>query len=88
MLEGDCRYEKEWHILVKDKDKTSDVQTIQYNEGMWHVTFNTDKTYIYGYNNVEKLYNPEMVSTKNMQIKMSDEHVYNVYQILYFKRYA
>ncbi len=81
-------YEKKWLILIKNKDKTNDVKSVQYNEGMWHVTFNTGKTYTYGYNNVEKLYDPEVVSTKNMELKISGEHVYNVYQILYFKGYA
>ncbi len=81
-------YEKKYLILIKGEDKTNDVNKVQYKDGMYNVTFNNGKTYQYGYTNVEKLYDPEVVNIKNMEIKISGKHIYNVYQILFFDQYA
>lgn len=81
-------YEKMYLILIKGEDKTKDVAKSPYQDGKYLVTFNNGMTYSYGYNSVKILYNPKVVNTINMEIKISGEHVYNVYQILYFKEYA
>ena len=48
------------------------------------VTFNKGKTYKCIYNNVKKVPNPEVISVKNLEIKKSGEHIYNVHRIYIF----
>lgn len=81
-------YEKQFLVLIKGEDKTKDIKEIHYKDGKYHVTFNSGKTYTYGYQNVQKLYNPIVVNTKNIEVTISGEHVYDVHQILFFKPYA
>lgn len=80
--------EKMYLILIKGEDKTKDVKKSPYRDGKYLVTFNNGMTFSYGYNSVEILYISKVVNTINMEIKISGEHVYNVFQILYFKAYA
>lgn len=80
--------EKKYLILIKGEDKTKEIDKIQYLKGMYNVTFKDGGTYKYGYNNVEKLYGPKVKDVRNMEIKISGKYIYNVYQILYFDKYA
>ncbi len=50
-------------IVLKGEIKTSSVQSCLYNPGTqkWDVTFSNGKTFSYAYDNVEKLFNPEVI---------------------------
>lgn len=81
-------YEKKYLILIKGEDKTTDVTHVKYVDKMWEVTFVNGNTYTYGYKSVEKYYDPKIVNTSNVEIKISGEYVYNIHQILFFKLHA
>lgn len=75
-------------ILIKDKDKTSNVINCKYINGKYEVIFNTSpQTYTYSYLNVRWLRNPQDIDTNSIKISHKGKVLFDIKQVLQFETY-
>lgn len=57
-------------VIIKGEIKTPEIISCQYNRDTkkWDVKFNNGRTYAYGYLNVEKLKDPEVLNPNMYRI--------------------
>lgn len=74
-------------IIIKGEIKTSEVVSCQYNGDTknWAVQFNNGKKYSYGYSNVEKLKDPDVLNPNIYHIYRDGREFFDVAAIYVFK---
>lgn len=74
-------------IIIKDKIKTSEVKSCQFdkNSSRWNVTFQNDKTYLYASENVEELTNPSVLKPDDYCISYEGKKLSAIQEIYEFK---
>lgn len=74
-------------IIIRGKVKTYEILSCQYNEdtGKWDVKFNNGKIYSYGYSNVEKLKDPEVLNPNRYRISRGGRDFFDISGIYVFK---
>lgn len=74
-------------ILVKGEDKTEKIKWCAYENGKWQVTFESGKTYSYGYHNVKWLKNPKLLNLDTTVVYENGQPISGVNNILDFGEY-
>ncbi|MGP1909744.1 AAA domain-containing protein [Metabacillus sp. JX24] len=75
-------------ILIKEKEKTREIDSIQYLDSKWCITYNSNpKSYNYGYHNVTWYRNPDHISAYNKIIFENDNPLSGVTKIIRFDEY-
>lgn len=74
-------------IFIKGEIKTAEVLSCQYKKdtGKWDVKFTNEKTYSYGYENVEKLMNPKALNPSMYRISREGREFFDIEEICEFK---
>ena len=74
-------------ILIKGEIKTSEIRSCVYDHRTqrWKVQFNSGKIYTYGYANVEKLENPEVLNPEMYRIYRRGHQFFDVVVIYVFR---
>lgn len=76
-------------IFLNNEDKTSEVEYCQYQSGRYSVRFHGNpRLYLYAYNSIIWLRNPELVNFENLQIMLPQGHIlYDYQKILKFEQF-
>lgn len=75
-------------ILVKDQDKTEQIEYCQYINGKWVVRYhNNDTEYSYNYQNIEWYKNPKIINHETSIVYEFDQPLSGVVKILDFGEY-
>ncbi len=74
-------------IIIKGEIKTSEIISCQYNENTkkWDVMFTNQRTYSYGYLNVEKLNNPKVFEPNMYRISREGREFFDIKAIYVFR---
>lgn len=74
-------------VIIKNEIKTSEIMSCVYNKNTqkWDVKFNNEKTYSYGYWNVEKLTEPIVLNPNMYRISRKGREFFNIKTIYAFK---
>lgn len=75
-------------ILIRGEDKTAGIDTCEYCNGKYNVTFLNGKTYPYNFCNVEVYKNPKVIDLKNTLILKNNLPLYMMKQVLAFDRHT
>lgn len=70
-------------ILVKNEDKTEQIDYCEYMNGKWVVIYhnNSNKDYNYSYNNVLWYKNPKIINHENSLVFESDQPLSGILKI-------
>lgn len=73
-------------IFIKDEIKTAEIRACRYKEetGKWDVTFNSGKTYSYGYANVKHFTDPEVLNPAMYRISRNGRDFFDIEGIYVF----
>ena len=73
-------------IIIKGEIKTREIVSCQYNRNTkkWDVEFNNGKKYSYGYLNVQKLKDPQILNPKMYRISRDGREFFNIKAIYVF----
>jgi superfamily I DNA and/or RNA helicase len=72
-------------ILVKNEDKTKQIDFCQFKKGKWHVKYHkNNKVYTYSEKNVVSLKNPKFLNTDNYIVYENDQPITGIKTILDF----
>ena len=73
-------------IIIKGEIKTREVVSCRYNRDTkkWDVEFNNGKKYSYGYLNVQKLKDPQILNPKMYRISRDGREFFNIKAIYVF----
>ena len=75
-------------ILIKNNDKTSQINYCYYNNGMYTICFkNSDKEYRYNYSNVEWFKNPIEINTNRYMVYYKNQSLGNIMKLIDFDKY-
>lgn len=75
-------------ILIKNEDKTEQVNGCTYNHGKWEIIYiNNSKVYVYNHNNVVWLRNPTIIESNTSMIYENNHPISGVKTILDFGNY-
>lgn len=75
-------------ILVKDEDKTEEIEYCKYLDGKWSVTYRNNNTeYTYNYHNVVWLRNPKVINHETFMVYESNQPLSGIVKILDFGDY-
>lgn len=75
-------------ILLKDKDKTSDIRICEYANGKYHIVFwNNPQDYFYSYLSVKWLRNPVLRNTENYRFLYKGQLLFDIKKIQQFDDY-
>ncbi|TCT15498.1 superfamily I DNA and/or RNA helicase [Natranaerovirga pectinivora] len=74
-------------ILAKGQDKTEEIKKCIYDKGKWQVTFNDNKVWSYGYNNIKWLKDPIIINHENYFVYDNDQPLTGIGKILDFGDY-
>lgn len=74
-------------VIIKGEIKTSEIMSCVYNRNTqkWDVKFNTGKTYSYGYLNVEKLTEPDVLNPNMYHISRDGREFFDIKAIYVFR---
>lgn len=74
-------------IIINGEIKTPEIKSCTYNSKTkkWDVEYNSGKTYPYNYNNVEKLFDPEVLNPNIYRISKDGKEFFNINAIYVFK---
>lgn len=74
-------------IIVKEKIKTKDIRSCQYNNqtGKYEITFNNGKTYSYAHHNVVWLENPKILNPELYHINLDGHELFDIRSISVFQ---
>ena len=74
-------------VIIKGEIKTSQIMSCIYNKDTkkWDVKFNNGKTYSYGYLNVEKLVDPEVLNPNMYRISREGREFFDITAIYVFR---
>jgi len=74
-------------VIIKGEIKTSEIMSCVYNRDIhkWNVKFNTGKTYLYAYPNVEKLEDPVLINPNMYRISREGRKFFDITAIYEFR---
>ena len=74
-------------ILVKDEDKTEQIDWFKYNNGKWQVKYhNNSKVYSYNYANVVWYKDPKIINHETCVVYENNQPLSGIVKILDFGR--
>lgn len=75
-------------ILIKNEDKTENIETWTYRDGFYFITFHGGKTYKYSYLNVKFYKDPRILDLNNTMVMKNNIPLYAVKQVLMFEYHS
>lgn len=75
-------------ILVKEEDKTSNIDSWEYRDGKYAITFLGGKTYLYNYGNVQFYKEPKIIDVKNTIVLKNNVPLYSLHKVLVFPKHT
>lgn len=76
-------------ILVKDEDKTDEIEYCKYNNGKWSVKyFNNNKVYTYSYINLKWYSKPNIIDAEKNIVYENDQPISGIIKIIDFDQYV
>jgi superfamily I DNA and/or RNA helicase len=75
-------------ILIKNEDKTENIETWRYSNGYYFITFCDGNTYKYNFQNVKFYKDPEEIDLANVMVQKNGNTIYYLKQVLVFQYHS
>ncbi|WP_346354993.1 AAA domain-containing protein [Azotosporobacter soli] len=75
-------------ILVKGEDKTESISRCVYEKGKWKIEFGKEKTYSYGYQNVQWYRNPNSLDPTTSVVFQSNQALKGIEKLFVFEKHV